>query len=314
MSAAGLIKRSLPLACAYYLYDGWRRRQRLRRGDIGTTSGTRHAALDLEQSLGYIERVWRDYLGWSGRAALKGRIVEIGPGDNFGVALLLLKHGAAEVEAIDKFNPYRDEAAQAAIYRALSDRFDLTQQFDGMIGPDSIRQFIYRPGMPAEEFFTAAAPFDAALSRAVLEHLDDPLGALDDMWARLRPGGLLLHRIDLRDHGMFAGNHPLTFLTISDGLYAAMTRDTGRPNRVLLPAYRDFLETRGWQARLGITRLAGVAEEFPSLAWEELPERARIQALANVRTIRPRLVSRFAAMADADLAVSGFVLRAEKPE
>jgi SAM-dependent methyltransferase len=314
MSLTGFVKRSIPLACAYYVVAGWRRRRRLRRGIIRTRSGNRHAILDLQASLAYIESVWRDYLAWAGRPALTGDIVEIGPGDNFGVALLFLAHGARSVTAIDKFEPERDLARQNAIYRALGNRHDLARLFNGEVSEAAIRNLTYLPGMPAERYFVAGAPAaDAVVSRAVLEHLDDPLVALDAMWASLRPGGLLLHRIDLRDHGMFAGAHPLAFLTIGSALYRAMTAETGWPNRLLLPAYRTFLNQRGWPGRTGITRLVGVPGEFPAVSWEQLPAEARQQALAQVRAIRPRLAAPFRMMADEDLAVAGFVLVAEKP-
>lgn len=314
MSLTALVKKTIPLACVYYLAAGWRRRRRLRGGIIRTRSGNRHAALDMAASLAYIESVWRDYLAWAGRPALTGDLVEIGPGDNFGVALLFLAHGARSVTAIDKFESERDMARQTAIYRALSEKHQLTALFEGEPSEAAIRNLKYLPGMAAEQYFVAGAPgFDVALSRAVLEHLDDPLAALDAMWAGLRPGGLLLHRIDLRDHGMFAGAHPLAFLTIGDALYRAMTAETGWPNRVLLPAYRDFLKRRDWPARLGITRLVGVSGEFAALTWDQLPAEARQQALAQVRAVRPRLAKAFRALADEDLAVAGFVLVAEKP-
>lgn len=311
---AKLVKSSRPLACAYYLVQGWWRRRQLRRGNIATRSGSRHADLNLAGSLKYIERVWCDYLIYAGRTSIGGRIVEIGPGDNFGVALLFLKGGAEHVIAIDKFASQRDDERQSAIYRALGERHGLADLFDGPPSEAAIRRLTYLPGMPAERYFTGdVAPYDAVLSRAVLEHLDDPLLALDSMWSRLRPGGLLLHRIDLRDHGMFTGNHPLTFLTIGAGLYRAMTAETGWPNRIMLPVYRDFLKQRGWPARLGITRLVGVSDEFPAMPWEQLPADRRQRALTQVRAVRPKLAAPFRTLADEDLAVAGFVLLAEKP-
>lgn len=313
MSISAFIKRHTSLACAYYILDAKRTQWRLGRGDIATVSGTRHSGLSLEESLAYIEKVHRDYLAWSGRPALTGRIAEIGPGDNFGVALLLLKGGAEFVDAIDKFAPRRDAAQQTAIYAAMSRRHQMDGLFDGEPGESTITRVRYHPGMPAERFFNEQSGFSAVLSRAVLEHLDDPLKSLDDMWRSLEPGGMLIHRVDLRDHGMFAGAHPLTFLTIGSGLYAAMTRQTGRPNRILLPHYRAHVAKRGWSARFGVTRLAGVAEEFANLPWDALPQAARQQAVGTVRAIRPKLARPFSALPDADLAVSGFVLVAEKP-
>lgn len=313
MRPADIVKSSLFLSCLYYMADGWRRRRRLRQGVLDTRSGARHSGLTIDQSLDYIEQVWRDYLLYSGRQALQGHVVEIGPGDNFGVALLLLRHGAARVTAIDKFFSRRDSGQQAAIYRALSDRHGLAVLFDGAPAEGGIRNFSYLPGMPAERYFTSSQTgYDTVVSRAVLEHLDDPLMSLDNMWAGLRPGGILVHRVDLRDHGMFAGRHPLTYLSIPAGIYRIIAAETGRPNRILLPAYRDHAAQRTWDCRFGITRLVGVPEEFPALSWEALPEAARAASLQAVAAIRPRLAQPFRGLADADLAVAGFVLVAEK--
>lgn len=314
MSLSQYIKRTIPLACAYYVIAGWKRRRQLRRGVVSTKSGMRHAALNVDQSVAYIESVWHDYLTWSMRPALSGRLVEIGPGDNFGVALLFLANGASDIVAIDKFAPERDPSRQAAVYQALSQKHDMAHLFDGNLSEENIKNLTYMPGMSAERYFgSAPPPFDVVISRAVLEHLDDPLTALDTMWAGLRPGGLLLHRIDLRDHGMFAGAHPLSFLSVNAWLYQAMTKEIGLPNRILLPSYRDFVRARGWPARIGITRLVGVDGDFPALEWGQLPEAARQRALLAVEAIRPRLAEPFRQMTDQDLAVAGFVLVAEKP-
>lgn len=308
-----LLKANPKLASIYYIFDGWRRRRRLRRGILSTTSGARHAQLPLSASIGYIERVYSDYLAYARRQTFQGHIVEIGPGDNFGVALLMLRNGATSVTAIDKYSSYRDAEQQAEIYAALSQRHDMADLFFGVPSEATIRNFTYMPGMSAERYFSSPdRPYHVVMSRAVLEHLDAPLMALDAMWRNLQPGGLLVHRVDLRDHGMFAGAHPLTFLTIGRRLYDVMARDTGRPNRVLLPQYRMFIADRGWTARLGVTRLVGVKEEFPNLPWSELPAVARRAALAAVQAIRPKLAAPFAALPDEDLAVAGFVLVAEK--
>ena len=306
-------RRSVALTCAWYLADDWRARRRLAAGDLATRSGARHAALDVEASLAYIERLHGDYLAYGGRERFAGTVAEIGPGDNFGVALLLLGGGADAVHAIDRYRPRRDAAAQARIYQALAGRHDLAACFDGPPSERAIRGLTYHPGRAAESFFRETEiTFDAVLSRAVLEHLYDPLAALDDMAARLNPGGIMVHRIDLRDHGMFAGRHPLTFLTVPDGIYRAMTRGAGRPNRVLLPAWRDWLDRSGLTGALRVTRLAGVAEEVAPATWDDLDRALRDQALATVAQIRPRLADSLRAFDDRDLAVSGCLLVAEK--
>jgi SAM-dependent methyltransferase len=288
-------------------------RWRLRRGRIATRSGTRHAGLSHDQSLAYIEGIHRDYLAYAGRDRFTGTVAEIGPGDNFGLAALILGGGADAVHAIDRYASRRDAERQAAIYRALADRHGLGRLFDGEPGENTLHGLHYHAGIPAERFFREAGlTFDAILSRAVMEHLYDPLGALDDMARALAPGGVMAHRIDLRDHGMFAGHHPLTFLTIPDAMYRAMTRHAGRPNRVLLPAWRDWLARSGLSGSLRVTRLAGVDGEIVPAAWPDIDAALRDHALGCVRDVRPRLAASLRGLPDEDLAVAGCVLVASK--
>jgi SAM-dependent methyltransferase len=313
MNMRAIIKRSVPLTCAYYLFDDWRARRRLAAGRLETSSGARHAKLDIDASLAYVARVYGDYLAYGGLQHFSGSVAEIGPGDNFAVALRCLGAGADHVHAIDRWVSRRDPEAQRRIYGALSEQLNLAHLFDGAPSEGTIRSLTYHAGQPAETFFrTCGLRFDAILSRAVMEHLYDPLAALDDMAECLAPGGIMIHRIDLRDHGMFAGHHPLTLLTLSDGMHRRMTRGAGRPNRVLINNYRDWLERSGLSGELTVSRLAGVSEELDPAPWATLDKSAKSSALTCVRAIRPRLASRFKAMADEDLAVAGLILVARK--
>lgn len=310
-----MLRSNPALACLAYMADDCHKGLRLRQGRLETRSGTPHARFSLEQSLGYIERVYRDYLAYAGVEHFRGRVAEIGPGDNFGVALMLLAGGANEVHTLDRYRPIRDPERQRAIYRALAERHDMARLFDGQPDEDSIRGLLRHAGQPAETFF-AERPhvFDTILSRAVMEHLYDPLAALDDMAAALEPGGAIVHRIDLRDHGMFAGRHPLTFLTIPDRIYRRMTRNSGRPNRVLLPDYRTWLAGSDLTGDLIVTRLAGVEAEIdPPAPWNAIDSALRARACDTVATARGRLARRFRELPDEDLAVAGIVLTARKP-
>lgn len=313
MRLRALIKRSIALTCAYYAVDDWRARRRLAAGALATGSGSRHESLDLEASLAYIDGVYGDYLAYAGVEHFSGTVAEIGPGDNFGVALRLLGGGAGAVHAIDRYVPRRDSERQGRIYQALSERHDLSTLFDGAPDEETIRGLTYHAGQPAERFFREGGlRFDTILSRAVLEHLYDPLAALDDMARALKPGGVLVHRIDLRDHGMFAGHHPLTFLTIAEPFYQRMSRGAGRPNRVLLPAYRDWLAGSALEGELSITRLVGVDGEVGPTTWERLEPGPTERAIRAVQNIRPDLAKAFAPLVDRDLAIAGCLLVARK--
>lgn len=313
MSLKRLARRSLWLTCLYYLLDDWRAARRLARGKLETRSGSRHTALDLNRSLAYIDRVHGDYCRYGGVARFVGSVVEIGPGDNFGVALRLLSDGATEVHAVDRYVPIRDEASQRRIYQAMAERAGFEALFDGPPGERTIRGLRYHPGTPAELFFRdRAACFDAIVSRAVLEHLYAPLTALDDMARSLTPGGIMVHRVDLRDHGMFAGRHPLTFLTIPAWLYRRMTRGAGRPNRVLMPDYRDWLAQSGLDGDIRVTRLAGLADEIEPTALEALDPTLKARAREVVQAIRPRLAAPYRSLDDDGLMAAGIVLVARK--
>ncbi|MBT3927138.1 MAG: hypothetical protein HOF33_09155, partial [Rhodospirillaceae bacterium] len=95
-------------------------------------------------------------------------------------------------------------------------------------------------------------------------------------------------------------------------LHRRMTRGAGRPNRVLINAYRDWLTRSGLSGKLTVSRLAGIAEEIEPAPWAALDKSATSRAVACVRAIRPRLTAQFKAMADEDLAVAGLVLVARK--
>jgi SAM-dependent methyltransferase len=314
MAFRQFVKRWVPCLCAYYLVDDWRKARRLRRGQLQTDSGRRHEGLSIDASLAYIERIHREYLEAAEIRRFSGTIAEIGPGDNFGFALLALADGAEAVDAIDRFYSRRDREAQARIYAELCRRRGLSGLFSGPPAEDNVKGLAYRAGEPAESYFRKRpGAYDFILSRAVMEHLYAPLETLDDMARALRPGGRLIHRIDLRDHAMFPGHHPLTFLTVPEGVYRRMVAASGRPNRAILPHYRRWLEASGLPGALKITRLVGVEGEFAPSAWEALPQAARAAALATVERIRPKLARPFRGMSAEDLATAGCVLTARKP-
>ena len=125
----------------------------------------------------------------------------------------------------------------------------------------------------------------------------------------------MLHKIDFRDHGIFSKHqhHPLTFLTIPDSVYRLMVYDSGKPNRKLLPYYRNKAAGLGFAARFLVTRIVGVESEIA-------PHKEEVffnvdysdSTLSLLKSIRPRLQEEFKNMSDTDLMVSGIFLIAQK--
>jgi SAM-dependent methyltransferase len=324
------LRQRTTLKVLHYLRDDWAYRRRFARGDLCTTSGTILQGKAVEESVRYIEQEFRDYLeyGRTPPETLSGkRILVVGPGDNLGVALLFLAHGARYVANLDKFAPPWDLEHLVRVYRALRGRLPeaARERFDEALEIRSDRECIYRPGRSA--YLTGsgledcgsrfpAENFDLIVSRAVLEHLYDPDRAFDTMDKLLAPGGRMAHKIDLRDHDMFSagGKHPLTFLTFPGWLWRRMTLHSGKPNRRLYPYYALKMRELGYEHTLFVTHIFGEEGDLVPHPPALRPGTDYCDAhLQLVRRIRGRLDREFRSYTDEELLISGIFLSSRKP-
>jgi len=323
------LRRSKNALIAYKIFDNLRFKRRLSSGDSRSLHGSTHSLMlkDVAESVAYITLQFDDYLRYSGLRdeQLKDkRVLELGYGDNVGVALRFLASGAEQVVCLDKFSAQRDVEREIRIYRALRDtlsseeraRFDEAISLDGKINPERLRCI---SGIELETAIESLAelskPFDLIISRAVLEEIYNP----DSLFAAadkvLAAGGHMLHKVDLRDYGIFSdgGMHPLTFLTIPNFVYRLMSSDSGIPNRKLIAYYRDKVKALGYDGKIFITSIVG------SGPVAELRENVRMgtdyseSTRKLVSDIRPRLAEDFRRLPDEDLIVDGIFLVAGKP-
>jgi len=298
------------------------RRLRFASGRIDSATGATTTVLDTESAVAYIHRTFHDYLrygGLAGKDIIGARLLEIGPGDSLGVGLRFLARGAARYVTLDKFYSRHDPARARAIYERL--RHDLPPAEQALFDPARIETFYGHGAQEADQIF-APASFDGILSRAVLHEIyavESAILALDRV---LKPGGWMIHKIDLRDDGLFSsrGFHPLEFLTISDPVYWLLSYDTDKACRRPLPFYRGILRRLNYQARFIITGLIETegykAVEDPTGDGKEVlepgidygPEHEK--ALA---AIRPRLSHEFRSLSDSDLLAASVFLAARKP-
>src|SRR5829696_2514869 len=120
-------RRSKSAVVAYKIFDSWRRRRRHARGDILDTGGATHLGKPLEASVGRIFAQFDDYVAYGGLAPgwfAGRRVLEVGHGDNVGVALLFLAAGAGSAVCLDRFYCPRDEAQQRRIYLEVRARLN----------------------------------------------------------------------------------------------------------------------------------------------------------------------------------------------
>lgn len=304
-------------------YRGARRLLGRRDGPMGAT----HRRFDRDGSVAYVEAVYADYLSYGGigEPELNGKaVLELGPGDNLGVALCFLAAGAGDVVSTDRFIPFRDPERELQVLRGLvaarsgAAAARVAPAVAGSAVDFSALPFEFLPETPIEDAVAmlGAARFDLIVSRAVLEHVHDPDAAFAAMDELLVPGGLMVHKVDLDDHALFTagGQNPLTFLTIGDRSYRWMGEESaGLPNRLRIGWYEERIRRLGYEFELCVTHTVGSGGE-ELVPHPPLDEWSPSQAdRASVEAVRARLLPRFRSLSDRELAIAGFMLVARKP-
>jgi SAM-dependent methyltransferase len=305
----------------------YRARRRFTSGMIESDIGSAPRHQDVPERICYIRGVFGDYLRYGGLSpqALAGKsVLELGPGDNFGVALLFIANGASRAVCLDKFYSRRDETREGRIYAQIREELEPVQRerYDAAVDlrnavhltPDRIG-CLYGFGVGDVAQRLGDASFDFIVSRAVLEEVYDIDEAIASMDRLLRPGGMLIHKIDLSDYAQFSGRgfSPLEFLTIPEIVYKHMSRDTGLPNRRRASYYRDKFGELGYDSSLRITSVLN-RPITPHLTALRPEVDYGPEDLVAVEAIRPRLCPPYRRSTDEDLLTTGIFLTARKPE
>ena len=335
MRVHGALKRGKALVyrhkwgvVAANVYQDLLRRSGIVSGQIGNPYTQPRGSGDLVHAVNAVNHTFDSYRHYAGLTPqrLKGaRVLELGPGHNVGVALRFISEGASYVACLDKFVPLQDTPFHRALYRTLRDQLDAEARcaFDETIQTEPCLRFHdgrlrYISGKSLESAADLFPPqsFDLIVSNAVVQEAYDADRAFEAMDRLLSPGGRMMHAIDLRDYGMFTkhGFHPLEFLTLPEWIYRHMAECVGQPNRRLVNYYRSAMSALGYSATLHITWIVGssqrLAESTTALA--RGVDYSEETALL-IEGIRPRLPSRYRAMAQEDLAVASILLVATKP-
>lgn len=322
--------KSKTMLVAYKIYHNWQFKRRFTSGNTESEHGSTHSHIPLSDSLAYINTQFDDYLKYGELTPLElrgKRIFELGFGDNIGVALRFLAVGVAKVVCLDKFYSKRDKEQERQIYRALRETLSEEEKrlFDEAVdlsdgiktNPDKI-ECIYGVDVENAEELKTAEPFDFVISRGAIQDIFDPDQAFAAMNRILKPGGLMLHKIDLSDQGMFRdyGMNPLTFLTISGSVYRLMAEGSGKPNRKKLSYYRSLLEKLGYDVKILITDIigrGGRGDLSPHKESIKLGVDYSDDTLSLVKEIRPKLSAEFREMSDEELLIDGIFIIARKP-
>ncbi|MES2252371.1 MAG: methyltransferase domain-containing protein [Pseudomonadota bacterium] len=313
------LKKFILINCLAYIAHNLRIHLRGFSGDIESTSGTTHATINVCESVHYITDVFQDYKRLSGLDHFYGKMAEIGPGDNVGVALMFLNDGCTKADLADRFYSKRNAEKQSDIYTHLSDAHPAIKNTlnQSNLSDDTTFPMIkryYGKKAAGETFFSDHQGYDIIVSRSVLEHLNDPILSLNAMYNALNPGGQLIHKVDLRDHAMFTPNrHDSTFLAIPSWIYSLMTKGSGFPNRVLIHEYKQAMKEIGCPHDFFVTGLYGAESLDSEYKFEEIPIGLKEKAMQHFNRYKKSYASQFKNIDQDDLIVSGFFLVAKKP-
>ena len=224
---------------------------------------------------------------------LNGRtVLEYGPGDVLGVALLFHAHGAAAVHCVDRFPLAKRSDFNVRVYARLLETLDgpARSRAAGAFVVDGDPASGFRPEAVAYHvrpngLSGRAGHYDLVVSRAVLEHVNDLEKTMADVATALKDDGISIHQVDLKSHGLDR-YQPFDFLTWPDPVYRVMFSHKGFPNRWRVDKYRDVARRVG----LSLLRLVPTGR----LAEEQ------------VALIAPKVAPRFRAVPPDELGWLGF--------
>lgn len=178
---------------------------------------------DVEYALGSLS-AYRELIAQAGLEVAGLRVVELGPGTDFGAQLILASMGA-KVTLADRFLDPWDSDYHPSFYRLLAERWDGPKAcLEATIAAGGYGNALTLIEEPAENL--ASIPDDSvdfSYSNAVFEHIND-LGRVASEQARiLRVGGWATHQIDLRDHRDFS--RPIEHLSIPDPEFVKLAQE-----------------------------------------------------------------------------------------
>jgi SAM-dependent methyltransferase len=186
------------------------------------TPAAQHRAAPLDADVTYAIDLARYYprrLLELGIALEGAHILELGPGKNFGLAMILAGYGA-RVTVADRFLCPWDESYHPRFYALLKDRWEGPK--NGLISALSGTRHSTITALDTSAgglLGLAAGSVDAVISHAVLEHVVDVEETCRKLAQVTRPRGIHIHQIDYRDHR--DQTRPLDHLLIPEAEFMA---------------------------------------------------------------------------------------------
>jgi SAM-dependent methyltransferase len=223
---------------------------------------------------------------------LRGQAVcEVGAGDCLAASSLFLGLGASRVDIIEVEPPVVTEK-QLQVLEALKRDFplDLTiVQKNGGLRLDESRVAYHRLYM---ENYNSVHAHQFIFSFSVLEHVEDLAGFYASCWRTLRPGGWMLHLIDLGGHELFEDPlPPLDFQTYPDWLYDWMFPRYHRATRRFLNDHVKAIGSAGFEVQK-VTPTRTADDAYLDRLWPKLRPAAQARPREEFRVVEFAVLAR----------------------
>ncbi|MBI2412859.1 MAG: methyltransferase domain-containing protein [Deltaproteobacteria bacterium] len=208
-------------------------------------------AVDYDATV--VERWLYHLKSYTGKSDISGKtVLELGPGADLGVGLILLAKGADKYNSLDVNNLV--ESVPDALYNELFTRIEK----GGHKNTDELKRqlALTRSGKNDRLDYIVTRDFDVTVfgkntvdivfSQAAFEHFPDMDRTVTQLSTVVKKGAVLIAEIDLKTHTRWIRDaDPLNIYRYGDFIYNLFACP-GSPNRLRPVDYRRMFERNGW--------------------------------------------------------------------
>ena len=228
----------------------------------GYTSPRPFDISQTKQAIDYdtgVVKHWLTFLAsyTDGTVAIKDKtVLELGPGADLGIGLILIYMGAKKYNSLDVNNlvgtvpqSFYDELFNEIPVK-IGDGFETIDNLKQQLaltnaGNNEKLNYVCRDDFDIRTF--GKNNIDIVFSQAAIEHFDDIERTFQQLSEVVKAGGILIAEIDLNTHTRWLRDvDPLNIYRYPDWLYEAL-KFRGAPNRVRPSKYIKALEENGWE-------------------------------------------------------------------
>ncbi len=250
-----------------------------------------YSSKDIDRIIDYDFEVlnkWLEILSRYAKEPIRDKaILELGPGPDLGIGLILLAMGAKKYIALDAHPLIKQ--TRGIFYSMLLEKIkvkfpetDIKSLQEELLkclsGKGERLKYVVDPGF---SLLNIQEKVDIVFSQAAFEHFDDVPRVISELGAVLRNGGCLIAEVDLQTHtSCIRDRDPLNIYRYPNWYWNAF-KFKGSPNRLRSFEYADLIRKNGWsdvkiepKETLDIERVSGIkpslSKRFRNLETNEL--------------------------------------------